>query len=88
MRAFLERFDVRITIVYGIVATLWIIFSDALLAALATETDHLFTRLSQVKGLGFVAVTSLALFGILSAELRKRQQAEEAETLRAEPEMS
>lgn len=79
MRAFLERFDVRITIVYGIVATLWIIFSDALLATLATETDHLFTRLSQVKGLGFVAVTSLALFGILSAELSKRKQAEEAE---------
>lgn len=79
MRAFFKRFDFRITIIYAIVATLWIIFSDALLATLATETDHLFTRLSQVKGLGFVAVTSLALFAILSAEFSKRKQAEEAE---------
>lgn len=79
MRAFFNRFDVRITIVYSFVATLWIIFSDALLATLANETHQLFTRLSQIKGLGFVAVTSLALFLILSAELSKRKQAEEAE---------
>lgn len=79
MRAFFERFDVRITLVYSCAATLWIIFSDALLATLANETHQLFMRMSQVKGLGFVAVTSLALFLILAAELRKRKQAEEAE---------
>lgn len=79
MRAFLTRFDVRITLVYSSVATLWIIFSDALLATFANEENQLFTRLSQIKGLGFVAVTSLALFLILSAELSKRRQAEEAE---------
>lgn len=79
MRAFFKRFDVRITLVYSAVATLWIIFSDALLAAFTDETHQLFTRLSQVKGLGFVAATSLALFIILSAELSKRKQAEEAE---------
>lgn len=79
MRAFFKRLDVRITFVYGSVATLWIIFSDALLATLADETHHIFTRLSQIKGLGFVAATSFALFAILSAELDKRKRAEEAE---------
>jgi len=78
MHALLKRFDVRISLMYGVVAALWILCSDALLAMFTNDTHYLLTTLSQVKGLGFVAATTLALFSLISTELQKRTRLEQA----------
>ncbi|MEI6557313.1 MAG: PAS domain S-box protein [Rhodospirillaceae bacterium] len=55
-----NRYDLRVTIGYAVVATLWILFSDQWLTYL---TDIPTVReLSTVKGLAFVVVTSALLF--------------------------
>lgn len=72
------RFDVRISLIYGTIATLWIIGSDYLVGLLTVENRQLFAALSQLKGLGFVAVTTIALFSVLAAELQKQMRLEQA----------
>jgi len=59
------RHILQITIGYGIGATLWILLSDALLAPLLDPAA--IQRLSTVKGLFFVIVTTLLLFFALRA---------------------
>ena len=76
MAAFFKRFDVRVTAVYGIVAALWIIISDRLLAIISPQ--RLLWEINTWKGLGFVAVTALALFVIISREARHRTEYEQA----------
>ncbi|MCX9078224.1 MAG: PAS domain-containing protein [Candidatus Methanoperedens sp.] len=78
MRAGFKRLDIRITVAYGVVAALWVIFSDGLVALLPLEIPAAATLIDILKGLLFVAVTTAALFAILSTELRKRVQAEHA----------
>ncbi len=78
MRAFLGRFEFRVSAVYGIVATLWIVFSDSLTASLWAGNQPMSMTISLLKGLGFVAVTTLALFAVMSTELRKRTRVEQA----------
>lgn len=51
----------RIAVVYAIIATLWIVFSDQVLAFFVSDPAVL-VRWSVYKGLGFVAFTSLLLF--------------------------
>jgi transcriptional regulator with GAF, ATPase, and Fis domain len=77
MVAWFKRFDLRISIVYAIVATLWIILSDHLLRVVSSDANLM--ALNTWKGLGFVAVTTVALFLVISRELRQRNQVEEAE---------
>lgn len=77
MRTWLsERFDVRVTLVYALVALLWIIFSDQLLNFVNAEDDTRLVAMSTFKGVAFVVVTSLALFGVLNYEFRKRNRVE------------
>ncbi len=68
----------RATLVYFLLAGLWILFSDRLLAHWATGPEQL-THLQTYKGWGFVAVTGLGLYVLLSwrdrAEERLRYQA-------------
>ncbi|HVO42634.1 MAG TPA: PAS domain S-box protein, partial [Aggregatilineales bacterium] len=78
LRTFLERFDVRVSLVYGIVATLWIVFSDTLVGLLFASSQPMTTAFSLLKGLSFVGITTLALFAALSSEVRKRTRAEKA----------
>ncbi|MEX1196250.1 MAG: ATP-binding protein [Pseudohongiellaceae bacterium] len=54
----------RITGIYAIVATLWIYFSDQVLFAVFPDAAD-FTRWSVVKGLAFVALTSLLLLWLM-----------------------
>jgi len=78
MQRFSQRLDIRISATYIVVASAWIILSDSLLAlALDRDAPGLVTA-SILKGLSFVAVTALALFTVLRAELRKRDQLEAA----------
>lgn len=75
---FLTRFDVRVSVGYGIVATLWILFSDHLPNILITKDLELSAEFSLLKGLAFVWVTATILFILLYAELRKRKYVEQA----------
>ncbi len=74
---FLTRFDVRVSVGYGIVATLWILFSDQLLAILMTENLRLSAQFSLLKGLAFVWVTTIILFILMYGELKKRRHIEQ-----------
>ncbi len=74
---FLKRFDVRVSVGYGIIATLWILFSDQFLTILMTENLQLSAQFSLFKGLAFVWVTAIILFSLLSAELRKHKRIEQ-----------
>ncbi|HVO42349.1 MAG TPA: PAS domain-containing protein, partial [Aggregatilineales bacterium] len=78
MHAFLERFDIRVSAAYGIIATLWIVFSDALVGLVFAANQSMTVTFGLLKGLGFVCVTTLALYAVLSAEWRKRISAERA----------
>jgi PAS domain S-box-containing protein len=75
MGDFLKRLDVRVSAIYCIAAALWILLSDAAMTSTASEN---WASISLIKGIGFVAVTTLALFGILTVEMRKRNRVEQA----------
>ncbi len=72
MRALLNRFDVRVSVVYLLVAALWIIASDTLAVSLFADSPALLKNTSIFKGLGFVITTTVALFIVVSSELQKR----------------
>jgi putative copper export protein len=71
------KIETRLSIAYFVLATLWIIFSDAVLAAVAIPT--LVNTIQTYKGALFVIVTSLLLFALLRWEFSRRQRAEQAE---------
>ncbi|HLF28510.1 MAG TPA: PAS domain S-box protein [Anaerolineae bacterium] len=66
----------RITLVYAVVAGLWIALSDQVLLALVTDARWL-TQLQTSKGALFVFVTSAVLFLALQQLLRQRARAAE-----------
>ena len=68
----------RVVLPYAAFAGLWIFLSDALLAAVVRD-PVLIERLSIFKGLAFVLVTSLLLYGLLRRELRRRLRIEDAQ---------
>ena len=54
----------RIAVTYGILAALWILLSDKLLALWLQSPEHL-ALASTIKGWGFVVVTAMLLFALL-----------------------
>ena len=70
-----------VTLSYLLVATLWVLFSDALLLMLELEDQQ---RLQTLKGIGFVLVTGALLFFFVRYHLRRRRQQEEALRLERE----
>ncbi|NNJ10964.1 PAS domain S-box protein [Chloroflexales bacterium ZM16-3] len=76
-----ERFAVRITIIYSLVAATWVVVSDMLLVQEAGDTAATFSLVSITKGLLFVAVTAAILFWLLwrtESKLQLRSSALEA----------
>lgn len=71
-------FVLRVTLGYLITAALWIALSDGLLFALFRDNLEQLNRISELKGIGFVLVTSGALYLILNREWRHRMQVEQA----------
>ncbi len=78
MRTSLGRFDIRVSVVYGTVAALWIIFSDILTSWIFAGNVMQTETVGILKGLLFVAVTTLALYSVLHRELKKRTRVKEA----------
>lgn len=68
MRTLLSRFDIRITTLYFLAASVWIIASDTLLNNLLTNSALAPNTVNILKGLGFVAVTTSLLYGLLRRE--------------------
>src|SRR5690606_41568756 len=54
----------RIAVTYGILAALWILLSDKLLALWLQSPEHL-ALASTIKGWGFVVVTATLLFALV-----------------------
>ena len=67
--------DLRVALLYALFSGAWILFSDRLLAAIATDLDAL-TRLQTYKGWAFVAISALLIFFLLRRELQLRNSAE------------
>lgn len=66
----------KIAAIYAVTGGLWILFSDKILASLM-EDPQLLTRLQTYKGWGFVAVTALLVYGLISryvSEIRKSEE--------------
>lgn len=68
--------NVRIPLLYALIAGTWIVFSDQLLATIFPEFES-FKAFQTYKGWGFVAVSALFLYIILTHELGKRQKTED-----------
>lgn len=66
---------IRISLLYLVISTLWIAYSDRLLGILAKEPEQII-KLSTYKGWGFVILTSILLFSVLMREFTIRQQRE------------
>ncbi len=66
-------------LIFCLAATLWVLFSDALLLHLGLDLESL-VRYQQVKGVGFVLLTSLLLYVTLRQHRRAEQR--QAENLR------
>lgn len=71
------RTPLAITATYGTFAGLWIATSDLVLAALFQDA-HAVVRASTYKGIVFVALTSLLLYGLLARREREQRRAGDA----------
>lgn len=80
----------RIVLVYVIMAALWILISDPVLAALVSDHD-LLVKLEVAKGWAFIAVTAALLFVLMRRETRhwtdERAARQEAEAVAREREI-
>jgi PAS domain S-box-containing protein len=64
--------EIRITIIYLVIGVGWILFSDSLLAGLFTSTSVLMSAQS-LKGIFYIAVTTLLLYLMLGREFRRKR---------------
>lgn len=70
-----RNLPVRLSLIYALVAAVWIILSDAIVALL-TDTDD--SYLQTIKGIIFILATALLLFAIVRRELRLQQATQQA----------
>ena len=54
----------RTTLIYGFFGLCWIIFSDKVLEALS-DNPHILSQLQSLKGMAYVVITSLLLYGLM-----------------------
>ena len=73
-----QRPALRIALLYALFAGLWILFSDAILGALAPDISRL-SAMQTAKGWFFVAVTAAMLYAAMAHELRLRNRSEDAQ---------
>ena len=68
----------RIVLIYALVGSLWILFSDMLVSRISFDT-HTFVLISIIKGCLYVAITSLLLYWLVSRYAAGRKKTMEAE---------
>jgi len=69
----LSHIALRTSLLYALVAAVWILVSDKVLVALVHD-PAMIEEISVCKGWAFVAVTALLLFGALRGQLRRWEQ--------------
>jgi signal transduction histidine kinase len=67
----------RIVAVYAVFSSLWIYLSDSALGRLARDPETI-TRLSKFKGIGFIVLSSLLLYRLISRHVQEAREAEKA----------
>jgi len=67
----------RISLIYGVVGCLWILFTDALLTFFFKEPSVI-TRLEIVKGWFFIGITAIMLYFLIRRDFARIQSSEEA----------
>jgi PAS domain S-box-containing protein len=67
-RPSLNRIAFRTAAVYGLIAAAWILLSDRAVIAIASDPETI-ARISEFKGLAFVAVTAVLLFALVRGQL-------------------
>lgn len=75
MRRLWPKFVLRITLLYTLGGTLWILFTDRLLASFITDVKTL-TTLQTYKGLLYVSFSALLIFLLLRHHVRRWKMAE------------
>jgi len=68
-----NRASLKITLIYFVVSFIWIFFSDKILLELTRE-ETLITQYQTIKGVVFVAVTSLLIFYLSRREFFKKDE--------------
>lgn len=63
-------FEYKIAIVYLILGLLWILFSDSIASSIIRDHDYL-TTISIYKGILYVLITSILLYGLVKRHFRK-----------------
>lgn len=71
-----KKIALKIAVIYGAVAALWILFSDQILLLFSADAQQL-TQMQSVKGWSYVFLTALLLFFLLEREIRKKSVVEE-----------
>jgi len=71
-----RNFATRITVIYILVGSIWILFSDSLMFIFFNDTRTL-NQISTYKGWAFVLFTGVLLFLLIKRELQKRNAIEE-----------
>ena len=66
----------KIAVLYAAAGSLWIIFSDKILAALLTDPQSL-TRFQTYKGWAFIVVTAFLVYGLISRYTARIQKSHE-----------
>lgn len=72
-----QNLILRISLLYVLLGTLWILITDRLLDAIFPSKE-LVTHMQTVKGLAFIIITGLFLYFLLRWEIRVRERAEKA----------
>lgn len=70
MQAQINRLALRISLLYVLIAGLWILFSDRIVAAFFSDST-IANRIQTFKGFGFVVVTAWLLFRVLQRYLSR-----------------
>lgn len=70
------RAALRIAVLYGSVAAIWILFSDVLLSS--RVPSHIAAEVNSIKGIFFVVVTSVLLFGLIRRNFSRETALQES----------
>jgi len=73
-----HRQSLRVAAIYLLIAALWILFSDQLVARIFSSPDMLL-RAQTIKGLGFIGITAIALYFLVRHALRLTLRSAELE---------
>ncbi|MGE5676751.1 MAG: hypothetical protein ACM3ZR_01720, partial [Pseudomonadota bacterium] len=71
-----QRVSAKISLIYMLVGSLWILMSDKLVALLVAEREAI-TEISIIKGWLYVAITGLLVYSLVKSSLEKLKSTED-----------